>query len=93
MVFPRKYIQSVEIYWFLLVGTRKTCVILLDLHHVMTLIISHFYSGVREKCCLVRPSSTLSNLVRMTLLFQFLNYSRYHGLARCREGLNGLFLL
>jgi uncharacterized protein YoxC len=57
------------------------------------LIISHFYSGFRKKCSLVRPSSTLSTLVRMTLLFQFLNYTRYHGLARCRDGHNGLLLL
>ena len=26
MVFPRNYIGSVEIYWLLLVVTRKTCV-------------------------------------------------------------------
>jgi len=35
MVFRGKYIQSVEIYWLFLVGTRKTCVIL-DLHHATT---------------------------------------------------------
>jgi hypothetical protein len=57
------------------------------------LIISHFYSGFRKKCCLVRPSPTLSTLVRMTLLFQFLNYTRYHGFARCWDGHNGLLLL
>ena len=91
MVFPREYIQSVEIYWLLLVGTRKTCVTL-DLCHVMTLIIPSLYSGVGKKCCLVR-SSTLSTVVRITLLFQFLDYTRYYGLARCWDGHNRLFLL
>jgi hypothetical protein len=57
------------------------------------LIIPCFYSRFRKKCRLVRPSSTLSALVRMTLLFQFLDYTRYHGLARCWKGLDGLFLL
>ncbi len=56
------------------------------------LIIPCYYSRLREKCCLVRPSSTFYPL-RMTILFQFLNHTRYHGLARCREGLDGLFLL
>jgi archaellum component FlaC len=46
------------------------------------LITSHFFSGVRKKCSLVRPS-ILSTLVRMTLLFQLLDYTRYYGPARC----------
>ena len=51
-----------------------------------------FYSQFRKKCCLVRPSSTLSAL-GMTLLFQFLNYTRYNGPARCWESLGYLLLL
>jgi uncharacterized protein YoxC len=56
------------------------------------LITPYFYSRLRKKRCLVRPS-ILSTLVRMTLSFQFLDYTRYHGFARCWEGLNGLLLL
>jgi hypothetical protein len=57
------------------------------------LTTSHYCSRLRKKCCLVRPSSTLFTLVRITLLFQFLDYTRYHGLARCWDGHNGLLLL
>ena len=47
------------------------------------LIIPCFYSRFWKKCCLVRPYSTsLPTFVRMTFLFQFLDYTRYHGLAR-----------
>ena len=56
------------------------------------LIIFHFYSGIRKKCCLVRPSSSLYTVVRLTLLFQFLNYTGYQSLERCWEHLVGLFL-
>ncbi len=56
------------------------------------LILSRFYSRLGKKCCLVRPSSPLFTLVKPTLLFQLLNHTRNHSLARCQEGLDGLFL-
>jgi len=55
------------------------------------LIISCSYSWVREKRPLVRPSDSFYPL-KLTVLFQFLNYTRYPSLARCWEGLDGLFL-
>src|SRR6266403_5594493 len=53
MVFPRNYIQQLEIYWILLVGTRKTCVTL-GLCHATPLIISRFSSWLRKNYRLVR---------------------------------------
>ena len=56
------------------------------------LFILCFYSGFGEKCCLVRPSLTHSTLMRMTSPIQFLDHTRYHGLVRHWEGIDGLFL-
>jgi hypothetical protein len=58
MVFPRQNIQSMEVSRLFLVDTRKTCVTL-TLHPASTpdLLMFLFYSGVWEKCPLVRPSS------------------------------------
>jgi hypothetical protein len=58
------------------------------------LIISHFYTVAGSgKSVVWFALLRLFTLVRMTLLFQFLNYTRYHGLARCWDGHNGLLLL
>jgi hypothetical protein len=54
-------------------------------------MISYFYSGFGEKRPLVRPS-TLSALLKLTSSIQFLNHTRYHGLAQRWTGINGLFL-
>jgi hypothetical protein len=54
--------------------------------------IPYFYSWFREKCALVCPLSTHSVLAGLTSSIQFLNNTRYHGPARCRAGLDGLFL-
>ena len=53
MVLSRQYIQSMEINGLFLVDTRKTCVTF-GLHPRQPLIVSCFFSGVREKCPLVR---------------------------------------
>ena len=55
------------------------------------LIISCLYSRFGEKCRLVRPL-THSVFVKLTCSIQFLDYTRYHGLARHWEGIDGLFL-
>src|SRR6266403_2215596 len=90
MVFPRNYIQSVEIYWLLFVGTRKTCVNL-GLHHAAIPNHLSFLQRGQEKVLFGSPFDPFT-FVRMTLLFQFLNYTRYYGLARFWGGLDGLFL-
>ena len=79
-----------EIDWLSLVGTRKTCVIL-DLQHVTTPDHLSFLQRAQEKVSFGSPFHSFY-LREMTLLFQFLNYTRHHGLARCRDGLNSLFL-
>ena len=56
------------------------------------LFILCFYSWFWEKCCLVRPSLTHSALTRLTPSIQFLDHTRYHGLVRHWEGIDGLFL-
>ena len=55
------------------------------------LIISCFYSRFGEKCPLVRPS-TRSALLKLTLLIQFRDHTRYHGFGRHREGIDSLLL-
>ena len=54
--------------------------------------IPYFYSWFREKCALVRLSSTHPALAELTSSIQLLNYTRYHSLARCWAGLDSLFL-
>ena len=56
------------------------------------LIIPYFYSGFREKCRLVRLSSTPSAIVKLTSSIQFLDYTRYHGPSQHWEGIGGLLL-
>src|SRR5258708_482119 len=58
VVFSRKYIQSVEVGWLVLVGAWKTCVAL-DLRCVTTpdQLSFFFFSWVGENCPLVCPSS------------------------------------
>jgi hypothetical protein len=51
----------------------------------------NFYSGFREKCRLVRPS-TPSAVVKLTSSIQFLDYTRYHGPSQHWEGISGLLL-
>ena len=51
-----------------------------------------FYSGFGEKCPLVRPSSTRSAFVKLIKLVQFIDYTKYNGLGRHREGIDGLLL-
>jgi hypothetical protein len=89
MVLSRRYIQSVEIHWLLLVLTWKTCVAF-GLHHTSSYVS---IAGSGKSVLWFAPPPTLSTLVKLTILFQFLNYTRYHSLARCWEGLDGLFLL
>src|SRR5229473_6765268 len=62
VVFSRKYIQSMEVRWLVLVGAWKTCVTL-DLRYTTTPDHLSFFSWGREKCPLVCPSSfpSLSN--------------------------------
>ena len=52
----------------------------------------YFYSGLREKCRLVRPSSTHSELVILTPSIQFVNHRRYHSPAQLWEGIDCLLL-
>ncbi len=73
-------------------GCTENVRLLLTLTMRRLLIISRFYSRLGKKCCLVRPSSPLFTLMKLTLLFQLLDHTRDHCLARCREGLDGLFL-
>jgi hypothetical protein len=56
------------------------------------LTIFQFRSGIRQKCPLVCPSSIFSAVVSLTPSIQFLDHTRYYGLVRRREGLDGLFL-
>ena len=55
------------------------------------LIVSCFYSGFGEKCRLVCPL-THSAFVKLTSSIQLLDHTRYLGLARHLEGIDGLFL-
>ena len=82
-----------EIYSPVFVDTRKTCVTL-GPHHVTTPdhLLFLLYSGIRKKCRLVRRFSTHTTLEKLTSSIQFVDHTRYHGLAQCREGIDGLFL-
>ena len=55
MALSRQNIQGMEIHWFLVVGTRKTCVPLSISR--LTMLISHFHSGLRKERALVCSSS------------------------------------
>jgi hypothetical protein len=63
-----------------------------SLHHASTPHLLLFLAGSGKSVLWFAPPSTLSTLVKLTVLFQFLNYTRYHSLTRCWEGLAGLFL-
>ena len=76
---------------FLWVHGKRTLPLTLTKHQHLT--SSCFYSGIREKRSLVCPFSDSFHLVKLTVLFQFLNYTRYYNLARCRESFDGLLLL
>ena len=81
-----------ENHWLVFVDTRKTCVNL-GAHDTRPLNIFCFYSGRREKCDLVRRSTTHSGFVKLMILTQFLNHRRYHGPEQRWEGVGGLLLL
>src|SRR5229473_6621403 len=92
VVFSRKYIQSMEVGWLVLMGAWKTCVTL-DLRYTMTPDHLSFFSWGREKCPLVCPSSSFPfSVVQPTHYPQLLNHRRYHSLARCWEGFARLLL-
>ena len=74
---------------FLWVHGKRT---LLSLTKRQLLIVFQFCSGIGQKCPLVCPFLTFSTVVNLTPSIQFLDYTRYYGLVRRREGLNGLFL-
>ena len=75
---------------FLWVRGKRALLLVFSMQQPPT--IPYFYSWFREKCALVRPSSTHSALAELTSSIQFLNHTRYHSPARCWAGLDGLFL-
>src|SRR6266849_3741198 len=75
-----------------LLWIRGKRVLLLTFTIRQPLTMPCFFSRFREKCPLVRPSSTHSALAELTPPIQFLCHRRYHSPARYWECLDGLLL-
>jgi len=78
------FLQGIYNQWkssgsFLWVRGKRASFLVFSMLRPLT--IPYFYSGFREKCALVCPSSTQPALAELTTSIQFLYYTRYHGPA------------